>query len=369
MEAASNVPAVEELEERIYYLTRLVDASNDGFWDWHVPSGKVQFGGRWGAMLGYDLGELEPSLQTWKNLVHPDDMARVQVSLQRHLDGLTDHYQTEHRLRMRTGEWRWILDRGRVVERGPNGEAIRACGAHIDITEQKMLELEKERIANEREQLLGMASHELKNPMQAIMIGVETIENTFRTPVSNQLIPRALVGIRTAMRRMQRLVNDLLDTTLIEGKRVLLMRENVTWAELIQQALQGMMGFVEEKSPRFVYRGELDTVVDVDIGRMVQVLTNLLHNAIKFNAPAGQIVIEAANSAEGHFLRIRDHGKGVAKADYEHVFQRFWQGQETAWQGTGLGLYIARGLVEAHGGSLHLVDTDGPGSTFELSIP
>lgn len=369
MESGSSASREIEQTERIRYLTRLIEASNDGFWDWHIPSGEVHFGGRWAAMLGYELHELEPNLRTWEKLVHPDDMPQVQQILQAHLDGKMDYYQTEHRLRTRVGEWRWILDRGRVVERDLAGNPIRACGAHIDITERKELELEKERIADEREQLLGMASHELKNPMQAILIGVETIEKTFQTKFAQQFIPRALDGIRNAMQRMKRLVNDLLDTTQIEGKRILLVRTKTTWMNLIQEALQGMTESIQMKTPKLVYIGELESEMEVDVGRMVQVITNLLHNAIKFNPPGGDIVVEGRRKRGANRLRIRDYGPGIPKTDYEHVFQRFWQGSETAWQGTGLGLYIARGLVEAHEGTLHIVDTEGQGSTFEVNIP
>ena len=98
-------------------------------------------------------------------------------------------------------------------------------------------------------------------------------------------------------------------------------------------------------------------------------ITNLLHNALKFSVDGGEIDIETKSLPAQAMLRIRDFGPGVPRADYEHVFERFWQGRESAWRGTGLGLYIARGLVEAHGGSLRLVDTAGQGSTFELCLP
>lgn len=369
MSPSSNAEEIEALKERNRYLSRLIDASNDGFWDWHIPSGHVRFGGKWGAMLGYAIDEFEPSFATWKNLVHPDDLELVQNVLQEHLEGRTSHYQTEHRLRTRSGNWRWILDRGRVVERDENGNPIRACGAHIDITGKKELELERERIAAEREQLLGMASHELKNPMQAIVIGIETIEKTFPTELGKELIPRALDGIRNAMHRMKRLISDLLDTTQIEGGRVLLVKQNTTWMELIAQALQGLEPVLGEKRPKLVYQGQLDLEVNVDVDRMVQVLTNLLSNAMKFSAFGSEIHIESQSSSERTTLRIRDFGPGIPKLDHEHVFMRFWQGRETAWQGTGLGLYIAKGLVEAHGGTLRVSDTQGLGTTLELCLP
>lgn len=370
MSTHSATEQIDELNQNdTLFFSRLIDASNDGFWDWHIPSGQVRFGGRWGEMLGYEIEELEPSLKTWERLVHPDDMERVQRALQEHLEGKTSHYQTEHRLLTRTGNWKWILDRGRVVVRDEHNNPIRACGAHIDITEKKEFELENERIAAAREQLLGMASHELKNPMQAIVIGIDAIEKTFMTELGQELIPRALEGIRSAMQRMKRLVSDLLDTTQIEGGRILLIKRRISWMSLLSQAKLGMAPTLAEKKIRFTYRGNFENEVTVDVDRMVQVLINLLHNALKFSVDGGEIDIETENLPAQMVLRIRDFGPGVPKSDYEHVFERFWQGRESAWQGTGLGLYIARGLVEAHGGTLRLIDTAGLGCTFELCLP
>lgn len=126
-----------ESEARLAYV---LDGSNDGFWDWDIPSGRVQYSRRWAAMLGYDLAELKPDLSTWQQLVHPDEMAGISAALEAHLSGKTDHYECEHRLRAKDGSWVWVLDRGKVVERGPDGAPIRAAGTHTDITARKKAE-------------------------------------------------------------------------------------------------------------------------------------------------------------------------------------------------------------------------------------
>jgi len=90
-------------------------------------------------MLGYSVEEVKPHLSSWMALGHPDDRARVNDALARHLHGETDHYETEHRLRHRSGDWIWVLDKGRVVERDGQGKPLRACGTHLDITRQKLL--------------------------------------------------------------------------------------------------------------------------------------------------------------------------------------------------------------------------------------
>jgi PAS domain S-box-containing protein len=121
-------------------LALALEAGQLGFWDWHVPSGRVRYGGLWAPMLGYDPGDIPPHLDAWKRLVHPDDLEEVTRTLRAHVEGQTELYECEYRLRHRDGSWRWVLDRGRVVQRDGNGAAVRALGTHADITARKQAE-------------------------------------------------------------------------------------------------------------------------------------------------------------------------------------------------------------------------------------
>ena len=91
-------------------------------------------------MLGYELSELQPHVRAWEALVHPDDTPGVMQTLKAHLDGRTDSYETEHRLRHKSGRWVWVLDKGRVIERDADGRALRVCGTHLDVTGRKQAE-------------------------------------------------------------------------------------------------------------------------------------------------------------------------------------------------------------------------------------
>jgi PAS domain S-box-containing protein len=137
--------AVRESEERLDLALRGADL---GLWDWHLPSGRVTFNERWARMLEYEPHEIAPHVSAWERLLHPDDKAVVMAVLQRHLDGQTPAYETEHRLRTKSGRWVWVLDRGRVVERDAAGRPIRAAGTHQDITERKEAALKVEASEN-----------------------------------------------------------------------------------------------------------------------------------------------------------------------------------------------------------------------------
>jgi PAS domain S-box-containing protein len=114
-------------------LQHVIDGSNDGFWDWHIPSGTVRFSPRLLGMLGYPPNAWPNHVDSWSKRVHPDDLQRVTTDVARHLKGETESYQTEHRMMTASGSWRWILDRGKVVERDASGHAVRAVGVHTDI--------------------------------------------------------------------------------------------------------------------------------------------------------------------------------------------------------------------------------------------
>ncbi len=136
MDISERKQAELALRDSQQQLALALEAGQLGFWDWDVSSGKVQFGGNWAAMLGYELDEIEPDLHAWERLIHPDDRTAVFAKLADHLEGRTEFYECEHRLQHKDGTWHWVLDRGKVVEQDDNGQPRRAIGTHADITER-----------------------------------------------------------------------------------------------------------------------------------------------------------------------------------------------------------------------------------------
>jgi PAS domain S-box-containing protein len=136
LDVSEREEARRALEESRQRLDLALSGADLGLWDWNIPDGDVIFDARWMAMLGYEPDELPSRIETWTDLVHPDDLPRVMAKLQSHLDGATGQYESEHRLRHKDGSWVWVLDRGRVLERDRAGQPVRAFGTHLDITER-----------------------------------------------------------------------------------------------------------------------------------------------------------------------------------------------------------------------------------------
>ena len=169
--------AEDALRESEARLQRVLDGANDGFWDWNVVTGEQRINARWAEMLGYDLTEIEPHVRSWEKRVHPDDLPHCQAAVQAHFAGKTPRYQTEHRLRAKNGEWRWILSRGKITERDAQGRPLRIAGTHTDLTDRRQME-EALRIS-----LAEVQRHDTQmvvlNRMNDLLLSCETREEAY----------------------------------------------------------------------------------------------------------------------------------------------------------------------------------------------
>ena len=129
--------ALRRNEER---LELALQGGDLGTWDLNIRGDEVRFNERWAGMKGYSLEGVEPDLSFWSNLIHPEDLLGVREKIHAHFEGKTPFYEAEFRMRHKSGEWLWVLDKGKVIERDGDGNPLRACGTHLDITERKRAE-------------------------------------------------------------------------------------------------------------------------------------------------------------------------------------------------------------------------------------
>lgn len=130
----------EDIEQR-ERLSLVLEGTALGLWDWNPQTNDVVFDERWAQMLGYELNEIEPSLESWQSRVHPDDIAGCFEDITKHIEGITKFYNNVHRMKHKDGSWKYILDRGKIVERDISGNPIRFTGTHTDVTKLKEAEL------------------------------------------------------------------------------------------------------------------------------------------------------------------------------------------------------------------------------------
>jgi PAS domain S-box-containing protein len=167
--------AEEALRESERRLALVLEATNEGLWDWNIKTGAVYYSPHWIESLGYTPDEVPPHVTFWEGIVHPDDMLRVREALQAHFEGRTATYVCENRLRRKDGSWRWNLDRGKVVEWDSDGKPLRMVGTDTDITERKREE----------------------NTLQALLEGTASVTGEQFFPALVRVLARAL-GVRHA---------------------------------------------------------------------------------------------------------------------------------------------------------------------------
>ena len=224
-----------------------------------------------------------------------------------------------------------------------------------------------------RDDLLAIVSHDLRNPIHAIYMAssfmLDVLPEDDADP--NTAISRKQAQVmRRSAQRANTLIGDLLDITRIEAGRLKINAQPVDAADLLQDALHEAAPLAEQKglSLHAAPSGTLPRV-SADRSRMAQVFANLIGNAVKFT-PAGGMVEVRAEQREGEVLfTVRDSGPGIEAAHLPHLFDRYWQARETQQLGTGLGLFIAHGVTEAHGGRMWAESTRGDGATFYFTLP
>jgi K+-sensing histidine kinase KdpD len=226
---------------------------------------------------------------------------------------------------------------------------------------------EAEMMARARQDVLGVVAHDLRNPLGVVSSTVQMLAEFDLAPPERQ---RLLGAGKRAVGQMNRLIGDLLDVMRIDSGRLSLEMEDLTVTSVLLHAEENIRHLALERNVTLVVEHDGDELrVRGDRGRLVQVLGNLLGNAIKFSPVGGRVHLRAWRERESAVFEVADSGPGISPADQAHLFDRYWQARSTDRRGVGLGLAIAKGIVEAHGGRLWVESDIGRGSRFCVAIP
>jgi PAS domain S-box-containing protein len=224
------------------------------------------------------------------------------------------------------------------------------------------------RATSARDEVLAIVSHDLRNPISAVAMCARILREA--PPADAAERDKMLTAITEATVWMQRLIRDLLDVSAIEAGRLSVERRPAALAPIIATAAGLMSGEVEQRSITLAVDVPPDLrVANVDATRVVQVISNLLGNAIKFTDAGGTVTVRAANGPTSVVVSVEDTGVGIEPEALNRIFDRFWQARPTPRRGSGLGLAIARGIIEAHGGRIWVESEVGRGSVFSFSLP
>jgi PAS domain S-box-containing protein len=219
-----------------------------------------------------------------------------------------------------------------------------------------------------RDHVLGVVAHDLRNPLGNILLQASVLQRPGAEP--NPRSRKAAESIERAATRMNRLIKDLLDVTRMEAGRLAIDRARVVTRKVVSESVEAQKALAASAALAL----SLDVRQDLpdvwaDRDRLLQVFENLIGNAVKFTDPGGRIAVGAASRGQEVIFWVNDTGSGIAVEDLPHLFDRFWQARKAERRGGGLGLAIAKAIVEAHGGRIWVESAPGKGSTFLFTIP
>ncbi|POC46168.1 hybrid sensor histidine kinase/response regulator [Vibrio vulnificus] len=377
------------LRRDIERLDFAAQGANLGIWDFNPSTGCIIGNKTWAIQKKLDpdhlfsddalFSEINNGIEKWSEIVHPDDVAETTDKIQAHLDGETELYHAEFRVRCGDGQWKWILDLGRVFERDQDGVPVHMNGIHVDIDKLKRLQQslsetkDKAEVANRAKSIfLANMSHELRTPLNAVLGYTQLMKCDQRLTAKHH---EYLDIINRSGEHLLSLINDVLDMSKIDAGHSVVERKWFNFREVSEEINDLMQMKAMQKQLTLYCRVE-DSVPHFVLGDVVktrQVLINLLGNAIKFTYRGNvrlNIASEALQNGQHKVtFEVSDTGIGISEENQERVFQPFEQlDSDITQNGTGLGLSISKQFVELMGGQLVLKSELHRGSTFSFSL-
>ncbi len=358
-----------------------VEAARLGTWQLDAKTQILECSSFGRTLLG--LSQEHATLDHLVQCFDPDDQTRVAEGIQQALT-CDKGGACEVESRVATSDAassRWLRVVGRVTH-DEHGRVNRLVGTLQDVTERRQWNqqwdrvLEAERGAREqaetatrlREDILAVLAHDLRDPLAAITLSAGSLRTMAPSLMAGAVKP--LDTILRSAQHMNHLISDLLDVAALENRAVSIRPTSHPVRALISEALDMLTPLAANKSIRLCSDAvPADLEVMADRGRAVQVLSNLVGNAIKFTDEGGRVTIQVYADGEWLFFSVADTGKGIPDDQVPFLFSRYWQANRADRLGVGLGLSIAKGIVEAHGGNIRAESRIGKGATFTFTLP
>ena len=360
-------------------LQAALQAAETGLWDWDLTSGEIHWSDSLMHLFGLDPTTFVPTAQSFLSLIHPDDHQLIKDSIQ---EALTEHdylYDVEYRLLGDDGTTRWHNAKGRVI-RSPEGVPLQMMGCAFDVTEHKRSQAalqeakeQAESASHLKNTILANMSHEIRTPMTAILGFSEFLEYRSQEPD----VKRYAAIIHEGGTRLLHLLDNIIDLARIEADRLDLAPTPHRLADSVRHTTEMLQVLSQQKSLDLIVDVPDDLTVFTDTRREEQILVNVIGNAIRFTEQ-GSITVSAeyghwgVPSREMALLKIQDTGCGIDPQFLPYVFEEFRQeseGRSRTHQGSGLGLPIAKRLVEKMEGALQINTAKGEGTTITIALP
>lgn len=360
-------------------LERALELSGLAVWLWEPDSGRIVVSRQLAELYGTTQDNLADMDRFYQHAL-PEDRATAQKAVQDALAG-KGAYVVEYRVRHDDGSIHWLQSRGRLLPGAPKV----VVGTMQEITQLRELEaVRDEAAAKEREaaqlrelnefkaRFINIAAHELKTPLTPMRIQLAILREVQGAKLDDQQ-RKSLDVIHRNLERLTNLIEDVLQAARIQAHSLKVDAKPLDVGALLRAVGESFEAGAQQVGVRLVVESDADVRVEADAARLEQVIANLVTNALKFTPDGGRVVISARTSGRDVVLTVQDNGIGMTQAQLDKLFLPFSQVHDDPAQrlrGTGLGLFICKGIVEEHGGSIH-AESAGPlqGTRFVVRLP
>ncbi|MFT7002850.1 MAG: PAS domain S-box-containing protein [Sulfurimonas sp.] len=405
----------ENIQAQTLHKELAIDAIQDGLWNWNPVTNLVYFSPRWKEMLGYEDHEIKNVFESWYSRVHPEDKSKVTQDINAHITGSTQYYVNEHRLRCKDGSYKWILSRGKALF-DENNKPYKVTGFNTDITERKRLENElqsirqslssevqkgistqvklshtntelekqlKKEIEKRREkeemlltqtrqaamgEMISMIAHQWRQPLSIIGMIADNISLDLQfDTLDNSQLEESLKNIGTQVKYLSQTIDDFRQYSIPnKNKEKMLLRDclegtlQIIGKSLLSHNIE-LKKCYEDVSPILMYKNEL-----------IQVFINFLKNSqdafLEKEKSNPQISIQTKEYETYIEILIEDNAGGIPLNVQKQIFQPYFT-TKSKKNGTGLGLYMSKTIIEEHSGGTIRMENSDDGSIFLITFP
>lgn len=362
------------------HLNLALSAGNIAWWEMEVATGRVTFDQNKVKMLGYQMEDFQDAhYSAFTELIHPDDYEKAMQAMRDHLTGKRPLYEVTYRIKHKEGDYIWFYDRGSVTVRNKEGKRIFVKGIVFDDTERQKalnaLNASKRKLkkANKtKDQFLAIISHDLKNPIFAIL-GLSRIINERYEEQDDRKRRNLLSKLEAAAKNTYSLLEQLLNWSKSQRDEIDFHPEKLSLNKLVQEVFGLLQETAQQKQITLHSNVSANTMVIADKPMLYTILRNLISNALKFSFQGGQVAITSHNKMEGSIeVSVEDNGIGIPQEEIpklqslEHTYKQKGTNNE---EGTGLGLILCKNFIEKHGGRLTISSEEQKGTTVSITLP
>ncbi|SFD85493.1 sensor histidine kinase [Flavobacterium phragmitis] len=355
-------------EERFQFA---LDASTAGIWDWDMVTNRVFYSSLSLKILELESTDIFDDPERWDKIVHPDDLPKYYSDIQEHFDNKIPYYENYHRVMTSSGNYKWILDRGKVIKRDENGKPLRVIGTHTDVSAQKEKELDliktMKLYSDQNSRLLNF-SHIVSHNLNTQAGNIKSILDFIDADVSRQTVEEMLEHLRT--------VSNDLNETISNLTQIVKTQSNINIAvvplklcEYIEKTISTIKGYDKQRNVTIINNVPKYLTINFNPAYMESVLLNFTTNAIKYAHPDRDpvIVFDFALEPEGFkSLKITDNGLGIDLKVYGDLLFGMYKTFHKHEEARGIGLYITRNQIEAMKGTVLVESEVGVGTSFKI---